>query len=47
MNSDRSTEKPNVGNGLTMLIAIALFAWHWSWLRARAAEERAASDRRA
>ena len=34
-----------VGSGLTMLIAIALFAWHWSWLRARAAEERAASDR--
>lgn len=36
-----------VGNGLTMLVAIGLFAWHWSWLRARAAEERAASDRRA
>jgi hypothetical protein len=36
-----------VGSGLTMLIAIALFAWHWSWLRARAAEERAASDQRA
>ena len=34
-----------VGSGLTMLIAIALFGWHWSWLRARAAEERAASDR--
>lgn len=34
-----------VGSGLTMLIAIALFAWHWSWLRARAAEERVASDR--
>lgn len=36
-----------VGSGLTMLIAIALFTWHWSWLRARMAEERAASDRRA
>ena len=36
-----------VGSGLTMLIAIGLFAWHWSWLRARMAEERAASDRRA
>ena len=36
-----------VGSGLTMLIAIALFIWHWSWLRARMAEERAASDRRA
>jgi hypothetical protein len=34
-----------VGSGLTMLIAIGLFAWHWSWLRTRAAEERAASDR--
>lgn len=34
-----------VGSGLTMLIAIALFAWHWSWLRTRAAEERAALDR--
>jgi hypothetical protein len=34
-----------VGSGLTMLIAIALFVWHWGWLRARAAEERAASDR--
>jgi hypothetical protein len=34
-----------VGSGLTMLIAIALFAWHWSWLRARVAEDRAASDR--
>ena len=30
-----------VGSGLTMLIAIGLFAWHWSWLRARMAEERA------
>ena len=34
-----------VGNGLTLLIAVALFAWHWRWLRARAAEERATSDR--
>jgi hypothetical protein len=34
-----------VGSGLTMLIAIGLFAWHWSWLRTRAAEERAAQDR--
>jgi hypothetical protein len=33
-----------VGSGLTMLIAIGLFAWHWSWLRDRVAEERAASD---
>jgi hypothetical protein len=31
--------------GLTMLIAIGLFAWHWGWLRARAAEERATSGR--
>jgi hypothetical protein len=30
-----------VGSGLTMLIAIGLFAWHWTWLRARMAEERA------
>jgi hypothetical protein len=36
-----------VGNGLTMLIAVALFAWHWSWLRARMAEERAAGGRAA
>lgn len=36
-----------VGSGLTMLIAIVLFVWHWRWLRARMAEERAASDRRA
>jgi hypothetical protein len=34
-----------VGSGLTMLIAIGLFAWHWSWLRARIAEERAAVAR--
>lgn len=34
-----------VGSGLTMLIALALFAWHWSWLRTRAAEERTAADR--
>jgi hypothetical protein len=34
-----------VGNGLTMLIAIGLFAWHWSWLRERAVEERAAAHR--
>jgi hypothetical protein len=34
-----------VGNGLTMLIAIGLFAWHWGWLRARMAEERAGSVR--
>jgi hypothetical protein len=34
-----------VGSGLTMLIALALFAWHWSWLRTRAAEERTVSDR--
>jgi hypothetical protein len=34
-----------VGNGLTLLLAIALFAWHWSWLRTRAAEERVAPDR--
>lgn len=34
-----------VGNGLTMLIAIALFAWHWSWLRQRAAEERGVPHR--
>jgi hypothetical protein len=34
-----------VGSGLTMLIAIALFAWHWSWLRTRVAEERAAKVR--
>ena len=32
-----------VGSGLTMLIAIGLFAWHWAWLRTRVAEERAAS----
>jgi hypothetical protein len=31
-----------VGNGLTLLVAIALFAWHWRWLRTRPAEERAA-----
>jgi hypothetical protein len=31
-----------VGNGLTLLVAVALFAWHWRWLRMRAAEERAA-----
>ncbi|HJU69229.1 MAG TPA: hypothetical protein VJ650_13395 [Gemmatimonadaceae bacterium] len=36
-----------VGSGLTMLIAIGLFAWHWSWLRARMAEERAAVGRAA
>ncbi len=36
-----------VGNGLTMVIAIALFAWHWTWLRARMAEERAAPARTA
>jgi hypothetical protein len=34
-----------VGGGLTMLIAIALFAWHWSWLRARAAEEQTGPTR--
>ncbi len=34
-----------VGSGLTVLIAIGLFAWHWSWLRARAAEERPTADR--
>jgi hypothetical protein len=34
-----------VGSGLTMLIAVGLFAWHWSWLRARMAEERAAVPR--
>jgi hypothetical protein len=32
-----------VGRGLTLLIAIVLFAWHWRWLRARHAEERAAA----
>ena len=31
-----------VGSGLTLLLAIGLFAWHWRWLRMRAAEERAA-----
>jgi hypothetical protein len=31
-----------VGNGLTLLVAFALFAWHWRWLRMRAAEERVA-----
>jgi hypothetical protein len=36
-----------VGSGLTMFIAIALFAWHWSWLRARMAEERVAAGRTA
>ncbi len=36
-----------VGSGLTMFIAIALFAWHWSWLRTRMAEERAAAGRTA
>jgi len=36
-----------VGAGLTMIIAIGLFAWHWSWLRARMAEERAGSVRSA
>jgi hypothetical protein len=36
-----------VGNGLTMVIAIALFAWHWTWLRARMAEERATPPRAA
>ena len=34
-----------VSSGLTMFIAVVLFAWHWSWLRARAAEERATTDR--
>jgi hypothetical protein len=34
-----------VGSGLTMLIAVALFVWHWRWLRERAAEERIASAR--
>ena len=32
-----------VGSGLTMVIAVGLFAWHWGWLRARVAEERAVS----
>jgi hypothetical protein len=32
-----------VGNGLTLLVAIALFAWHWKWLRTSAADERAAT----
>ena len=35
------------GAGLTMIIAIGLFAWQWSWLRARLAEERAGSVRSA
>jgi hypothetical protein len=34
-----------VGSGLTMLISIGLFAWHWAWLRARMAEERAGAAR--
>ena len=34
-----------VGSGLTMFIAMGLFAWHWGWLRTRMAEERARSDR--
>ncbi len=34
-----------VGSGLTMLISIGLFAWHWAWLRARMAEERAGTAR--
>lgn len=34
-----------VGSGLTMLLAIGLFAWHWKWLRARAEEERALAAR--
>jgi hypothetical protein len=34
-----------VGSGLTILIAVVLFAWHWSWLRTRAAEERALTVR--
>ena len=34
-----------VGSGLTMLIAIGLFAWHWKWLQARAEEERAVATR--
>ena len=34
-----------VGSGLTMLIAIGLFAWHWKWLRERAEEERAIAAR--
>jgi hypothetical protein len=33
-----------VASGLTMLVAVALFAWHWSWLRARMAEERLAAE---
>ena len=37
--------KKLVGSGLTMIIAIGLFVWHWSWLRARAVEERATADR--
>lgn len=36
-----------VGSGLTMVIAVILFAWHWSWLRARMAEERATPARMA
>ncbi len=36
-----------VGSGLTMLIAVGLFAWHWRWLQARAEEERALATRTA
>ncbi|HZO19360.1 MAG TPA: hypothetical protein VFB46_10285 [Gemmatimonadaceae bacterium] len=36
-----------VSSGLILMLSIALFAWHWNWLRARAAEERAATARTA
>jgi len=34
-----------VGSGLTMLIAVGLFTWHWRWLRARAEDDRVVTAR--
>ncbi|MGQ0714495.1 MAG: hypothetical protein ACT4PJ_12300 [Gemmatimonadaceae bacterium] len=45
MNDTKPNRIPQIYGYTVCLIAIGLFAWHWRWLRERAAEERAIANR--